>query len=488
MDIVVSLNQTDCRRWLLALVQRLEAAGHGVSFRVRADDTAPDRVIDRLLGFEALAFGKGGNAWDALDPARLPKTPAGRSAIVLELSRDGVAVPDGERHADFHLVLDGSGGIGGVARILSSKRIPFVEIRDSKGDDVVAALPAVEQPDVLGRALEQFLIRIGTLIVMALDGQARSPSLPVIHNAPSTTFDPYLYGVRAFCAKVANRLLGSRLRADHWRVGIRGIDGPQPVDGDTLIEGFKWLADDGQRYYADPILWSDGDRNWLFVEEFPYASERGIISFTELDSSGQPLFTPRPIIERSTHLSYPFLFEHEGRLYMMPENAAENHVPLYRAKRFPDLWEEVAPLLPGIGLHDATLFSHDGAWWLLGNEALHGGSSWDCLMIFRGETPLGPFSPHPANPVLVDARIARPGGPVLAINGRLVRPVQSCLGGYGRFTRFVEIEALSMTEFRQRERGRMLAPLHGPIAGVHTYSRSSRFEAVDALTPRIFRG
>lgn len=494
LNVIFNLDRSDCRRWLLALAPRFEAAGHGLTFRVREDARPGDRAISGLLAFESLVFGKGPDAtgvrdgWAPLDPAELPTTPGDQTGVVVDLSGSTASGERGGPSPDFYLICDDRPGIGAVARLLVGGHIPFVEIRHPDGTVAASGLPAIEQPDVLRRALDPFLIRIGTLILMALDGQTRSFPQPTYAAGPATTFDPLVFGARAFCSKVANRLFGARFQSDHWRVGVRRVSGPLSVDGDTAIEGFDWLVEDGQRYYADPILWSEGERNWLFIEEYPYASARGIIAYTELDAAGRPLFSPRPIIERSTHLSYPFLFEHSGAIYMTPENAAEGHVPLYRAARFPDLWEEMPPLLPGIGLHDATLFQHEGAWWLVGNEARDGGSSWDCLMIFRSETPLGPFIPHPANPVLVDARIARPGGPVLALDGRLVRPVQSCLGGYGRFTRFVEIEELSMTTFRQRERGRMLAPLGGPITGVHTYSRSARFEAIDALMPRAVHG
>ncbi len=143
-------------------------------------------------------------------------------------------------------------------------------------------------------------------------------------------------------------------------------------------------------------------------------------------------------------------------------------------------------LIPGRALHDATLIEKDGRWWLLANEE-RGGSSWDALVIFSGPSPFGPFEPHAVDPMLVDSRLARSAGPVIRDGERLIRPVQNCLGGYGRFLRFTEITQLDDHGFAQREIGRLLPQDGRDIGGLHTYARSQRFEAIDLLTPRSWR-
>lgn len=482
MHVVISLDEADARQWLLPLAAALTEAGHPTSFRLRSSSRRRDSGIEALLRLEARLFSLDCKLMAPLPAGTLPTAaPDVGAGVVLDISGDPAT-------ADLALFLDGAPGIHPASASLVSGHIPFVEIRDKAGKTIAAGLPAIESPDVATRAVGQFFSRLTTLVLMALDGKAREPVRPPLMDRIPVPQGPFAFFARSVVNKIANRLFSARRRRDHWRIGIRPVRGAPDLDRDALIEGFTWLPDDGARYYADPILWTEGGRDFLFLEEFPYATHRGIISYTELDATGRPLFTPRPIIERTTHLSYPLIFRHAGNLYMMPENSAENHVPLYRAKRFPDVWEEVTPLLAGHGLHDATLVEHGGLWWLFGNEAREGGSSWDCLTLFSAPTPLGPFTPHPASPVLVDARVSRPGGPMLCIGDRLIRPVQSCLGGYGRFIRFIEVEALSMETYRQRECGRMLAPLGGQISGIHTYCRNDRFEAIDALTPRIFKG
>lgn len=480
MRITICLDTTDARRWLLGLADQLTAAGHQPRFRLREGPAAPDRAIALVLAAQSRIFGAGRAAWEPIASALLPfETPEEAAEITLDLSHSPEV-----KDADLRLFLDGTPGVAGLCRALVGNHIPYVEIRRPDGTNRITGLPSVEEPAILTRALDQFTIRLGTLIVAALDRRKRATASKSIASKAPVDGSPLGFLMRGLVQKTANRLMGGRLNADHWRVGVRPLSGKFLPEGDIAFGDFTWLPDDGARYYADPILWSNDGRTYLFVEEYPYATAKGILAYTELGHSGEVLFTPRPIIERPGHLSYPYVFEHAGDIYMIPENSAEGHVPLYRARRFPDQWDYVRPLIEGIGLHDASLIEHAGYWWLLGNAALDGGSSWDCLMIYRADSPLGPFTPHRSNPVLIDARDTRPAGPAIRAEGALIRPVQSCLGGYGRFTRFVEIEELTLESFIQRQRGRILAPLDSPVRGTHTYSRNSGFEAIDALTPR----
>ncbi len=70
---------------------------------------------------------------------------------------------------------------------------------------------------------------------------------------------------------------------------------------------------------------------------------------------------PRTVLERDHHLSYPFVFEHEGAIYMLPETGEAGRIELHRAVEFPDHWELDRVLLDGLTALDATLHVEDGA-------------------------------------------------------------------------------------------------------------------------------
>ena len=65
---------------------------------------------------------------------------------------------------------------------------------------------------------------------------------------------------------------------------------------------------------------------------------------SELGPEG-PRGDPQTALEREYHLSYPFVFEWEDDVYLIPESTASKRVELYRAESFPDRWSLAGVLL-----------------------------------------------------------------------------------------------------------------------------------------------
>ncbi|TGT34668.1 hypothetical protein EN808_35470, partial [Mesorhizobium sp. M8A.F.Ca.ET.165.01.1.1] len=104
---------------------------------------------------------------------------------------------------------------------------------------------------------------------------------------------------------------------------------------------------------------------------------------------------------------------------------------LYRAADFPDGWIPETVLVEG-EISDATLFEHEGLLWLFATDRDGHGSTSDTLVVFSAPALTGPWRPHPANPILIDHRMARPGGAfVRNREGRVLLPVQDGTLGYG---------------------------------------------------------
>ncbi|MBL7406346.1 formyl transferase, partial [Escherichia coli] len=79
-------------------------------------------------------------------------------------------------------------------------------------------------------------------------------------------------------------------------------------------------------------------------------------------------------LELETHLSYPFVFEADGQVWMIPESHASGTIDLYRATDFPRGWVHEAVLLDGVVAGDATLLQHGGRWWMFATVRAGGGS------------------------------------------------------------------------------------------------------------------
>lgn len=261
-----------------------------------------------------------------------------------------------------------------------------------------------------------------------------------------------------------------------WSVRVRRR-AAQPTEGWSQVsEHVRWASG---HLYADPFLFENDGRHHLFCEEVPRGSERAVISHTELPLDGGLADRPQCVLAQPYHLSYPFVFAHEGETFMIPESSAVKRVELYRAAAFPHAWTREAILLDGIDAVDATVLAHDDRLWLFAGVAAADASSLDELHVFSASAPRGPWRAHPLNPVVSDARCARPAGAVQQWGLRLVRPGQDGSRRYGGAIAFCEIDVLNETEYAEHEIARLEPADLGDARATHSYTADRVFEAID---------
>jgi hypothetical protein len=238
------------------------------------------------------------------------------------------------------------------------------------------------------------------------------------------------------------------------------------------------VPDDDKRYYADPFLFTDAGRTWLFFEELRYQTGKGIISCAQLKNDEQ-IGASHPVLERPYHLSYPFIFRHRGEIYMIPETGDNNTVELYRAESFPFVWVLHQIMLENVALYDATLLQYQNRFWLFAAISRYGNAPQDELAIFYSERLEGPWHPHRLNPVKSDCRSARPAGRFLVCDKRLLRPAQDCESGYGSALVWCEIRELTPDRFDEREVGRWHADEFSNANGLHTFDCDDGLGVID---------
>jgi hypothetical protein len=421
------------------------------------------------------------------------------AAVILDLT------PGATRHRDhWRLEFDGQVGLATAVDALRRGRTPQLQIVDGANSSVATGRPGSETPGVLAVALDDLLA--GAIVL--IDGAVRAARFD--SPAPEDGFLGYAappdgqrvdgrsIGYSAawstFAAKEITRAAEHRAyrmlyRAPHWRVGWRWTDGPGLLTADSDAgTGWQDLPDDGSRFYADPFPYVHQGVHHLFVEDFDHRLGRGVISVTEFDDSG-PVHPPQPVLEHRVHLSYPFVLSDGGEVWMIPETMGAGTVELYRAERFPDRWIKESVLLRGLEASDTTVFTHRGRWWMLATVR-HGGSCSDALHVWHADRLVGPWIPHPDNPVLLDISSARPAGRVVELDGRLIRPVQDGRNGYGAALAVVEITELNEKRFQQRLLKRMAPGPWWPGRRLHTLNRAARLECIDgsAMAPRFRLG
>lgn len=384
---------------------------------------------------------------------------------------------------------DGVAGEDGILAAVIAGDLPRIDILDSRGGAIVASgHPSAENAAGLGGALDSVMARTCTLLAGVLAGSVRNPE--AAGGAPRTPRvppSPARFVLSGLASSLAREIYRLCCYAPHWRVGWRFVDDRDVWDRHDL-SGPAWnvVADPGVCFYADPFPVTWQGRTFVFVEELDHRVGKGFISAIEFGETG-PKGPARRVLEERWHLSYPFLIEHDGDLWMIPESMGNREVAIYRCVEFPDRWERAATLLSGVDLSDATITRHDGMYYLFAACWDGVGGFSDTLAIYHAGDLFGPWQPHARNPVLLDRSTARPAGNFVRRDGRLWRPAQDCAAGYGSGLVLAEVTDLSPHTFRQTVHATLKPGQFWPGRKLHTLNRSGRLEVIDgnSIQPRL---
>ena len=219
---------------------------------------------------------------------------------------------------------------------------------------------------------------------------------------------------------------------------------------------------------ADPFIWAIDGQPRVIYEDIDRWHKRGRIRSISLDRFSR-WQTSRLEIDRPYHLSYPFVFSHEGRWWCVPESARDEGADLHIWDPVSASWHFERRLIHGVGILDPTLFRHSGVWFLFGT--VRGEGSYDKLRIWWSNSLEGSWHMHQHNPAKTDIRSSRPAGPLFSFAGDWYRPAQDCTGGYGSAISINRVEALSPTEFAEITVSRLAPDADGPYPhGLHTLS------------------
>ncbi|GMP22462.1 hypothetical protein CsSME_00000479 [Camellia sinensis var. sinensis] len=211
-------------------------------------------------------------------------------------------------------------------------------------------------------------------------------------------------------------------------------------------------------FVADPFLYAQGDALYLFFETKNSITMQGDIGVARSIDNGATWQQLGIALDEDWHLSYPYVFDYNGQVYMMPEGSATGDLRLYRAVNFPLKWtlEKIIMKKP--------LF------WLFGSDHSGIGTKKNGqLEIWYSSSPFGPWKAHKNNPIYnTDKSMgARNGGRPFVHNGNLYRIGQDCGETYGKRVRLFKVETLTKDKFREVE---VPLGLEEPKKGVNAWN------------------
>lgn len=468
MKIAVSVPD-HARCWHELAIARLRAAGHDVSVSIVARPDWPP-MTRFALALERRVTHRG----QLSAPVRLsPQGDPTGSDLHLDLT--GSAGDDAMRvafngHHDDHAVLEAlaAGGLVSLAVLIDGKTYDRAE-------------PMIDDRVFVVRGADDVFARAITLILRAVARYAAGErtTVPTSSSAGRSSFaTSYLTAVVPRIVREALRRRNFRFA--HWRVGYRLHDGPGVAETGELGSGWSVLPDDGTHFYADPFAFEYAGKQYIFVEDYPHATRKAVISVSTLDANGIAR-APEVVLDEPFHLSYPQVFAEDGQIWMLPEASGSGGLILYRAEDFPRRWVRVATLIEG-PVSDATLLRRDDGYWLIATDHDGGvGSTSDTMVVFHAPRLTGPWTPHRQNPIVIDRRRARPGGSVIESGGKLWLPVQDGTLGYGGGLGLSEIIRLDEEAVILGEPKPVSGTGDFPYPQIHTLNRDGRLEVIDGI-------
>jgi len=469
----------------------LAVDGHDIPVQIAWTNTAPPRPagLEPLFELERMVLRNG--KYSGADQLRqIPdamQRGGGQADVIVDFT---TAERDPACSAKLYLrpFFNGAAGEDAALAAILAGDLPVIEIvNEPDGLVLDRGHPSAEMAAGLSGGLETVMARTITMLAAVLSGRQRIVPQLVYPSPFTPAKKPAEYVIRGIAGSIAREIYRLCCYAPHWHVGWRYTDDAGVWRAGDLT-GRRWqvIADPNNRFFADPVPISWQGRTFVFFEDLDHRTNKGTISAIEFDGTG-PVGEVIPVLEEPWHLSYPFLIEHDGDLWMIPESSAHNDVPLYKCVRFPDKWERHSTLLSGFELADATITQHNGLNYMFGawRDGTAGYS--DILAIFYAENLFGPWLPHASNPVMMDRATTRPAGNFVTIDGKLWRPVQDCTHGYGAALGLAEIVELTPTTYQQIVRHTIRPGPLWPGRKLHTLNRSGRLEVIDGsrIQPKI---
>lgn len=402
---------------------------------------------------------------------------------VLEITRFGVL---SYHHADNDVNRGGPAGFWEVFHKQPSTGFIIQRLSEElDGGDVLVKGSVATSPLYL---LNQIKLHSKSAVFMhlVLEKIGRMNALPAVHPKRPHAYQLYrvpgipqqlsylVHFLRFVGGTVFNRKISRTYRwgvaylfAENWRSAV--------------LRKAVQIKNPPNHFLADPFVIRRGNDHYCFVEDFDYAVGRAAIGVYKIDKGGHSHLGN--VLEEEFHLSFPYLFEEAGELYMCPETVQAKDIRLYKCVEFPMKWQLHKVLMHDTAAADSCVFKHGGKWWILTNMDTSGiGDYGSELHAFYADSfDSEQWTAHQNNPLVFDSMRARNGGMIFDEDGIYrVFQVQG-FDMYGEASGIARITDLSETTYAEEVVAEIPAKFMDGISGTHTFSFDKGLLALDVV-------
>ena len=271
--------------------------------------------------------------------------------------------------------------------------------------------------------------------------------------------------LRVKCENFFKNLYKKLFQIEQWNIGIAACNIAQfltiPNQKIKWLHGLKLTE-----FRADPFGLAQGDKKFIFFEKYERSIRRGKISVIEIDQNLEPV-SEKDVLKLPKHLSYPYIFTHENKNYILPESHRANELALYQLLENFQL-KKITTIFNNIDAVDSSIIYHENKFWLFFSRASKGDGE---LYLAYADKLDGEWKMHEKNPVKSDIKSARMAGQIFMHEGKIYRPAQNCARSYGAAIAINKITQLTTEDFSESEEIEVAPNQLGSYPlGLHTIS------------------
>lgn len=192
---------------------------------------------------------------------------------------------------------------------------------------------------------------------------------------------------------------------------------------------------------ADPFLFSKNGKLYLFYEE-KLRKFKGVLKMVCSDDLVH-WTDPVLILSEPFHLSFPYVFEDSGAVYLLPECGESNSIRLYKfIDETLSKVELVSSLVEGHYV-DSSIIKREGKYYLFTSNPQFE------QKLFISDNLVSGYKEHPSSPIYVGSDCGRNGGSVISYNDSLYRISQDCSRLYGGNVSVHKIEIITPYVYKE---------------------------------------
>ena len=159
-----------------------------------------------------------------------------------------------------------------------------------------------------------------------------------------------------------------KLYLKQWSIGFLKENIADIIRNKRNGLSFKWMQLDDQGIsHADPFVFKteDGRINILFEKVSSHKLD-GKISLLVCDELFDPVLQ-KVILDTKDHLSYPFVYKENGRIYVFPENAYSGSLSCYEFDPIQQTFTNRKKIMD-LPVLDATILKFENRYWLFATK------------------------------------------------------------------------------------------------------------------------